>query len=718
MKKINLILGFLLLFVATISCTQDGIGTDLSSLDTSVPPTNLSALYNVTQDNTGTVKITPNGEGVSSFQIYFGDGTTDPVRVEPGKNVTHVYPEGTFDVKIVGYGLTGLKAETTQSLVVSFKQPENLVATIVNDPAVSKMVHVKLTADWATMYEVYFGDVANEVPTQGNIGNTVSHQYAEAGTYTIRIVAKGAAIATTELSQDFEVTAIMAPIASAPTPKARVSSDVISIFSSAYTNVTGIDYFPDWGQGGQGSSWAMFNLNGDDMLQYIKLSYQGIDFSANPVDASSMETLHIDVWTADETGIDIYPIDAGGAAEKFVHRDLVANQWNSFDIPLTEFTDQGLPLNSVKQFKFVSSSWAAGNPSGTVFLDNIYFYKAPSELMQLPITMESTALSYAWAGFGDANYGPIPATVVANPDPTGINTSANVLKITKTAGAQTWAGASLALSGPVDFSNGTTITVNVWSPRVGTPILFKMEDSTSPKDGNGNPTINVEVQAVSTIANAWEQLTFDLTSSGTFSTANKYDTVILFPDFGNTGNNEDFYFDNIAFEKLQFPINFESSTLTYTWTGFGDSNYGPIPAAIITNPDQTGINTSANVLEINKTSGAQTWAGASMDLAGAVDFSNGTIAKVKVWSPRAGTPILFKMEDSTSPKDGNGNPTINVEVQATTTVANAWEELSFDLTSSGTFSTANNYDRVILFPDFGNAGNGELFYFDDIILTK
>jgi hypothetical protein len=39
---------------------------------------------------------------------------------------------------------------------------------------------------------------------------------------------------------------------------------------------------------------------------------------------------------------------------------LVANEWNSFDIPLSEFTSQGLPLNNVGQFMFVGTPSAAG----------------------------------------------------------------------------------------------------------------------------------------------------------------------------------------------------------------------------------------------------------------------------------------------------------------------------------------------------------------------
>ena len=112
------------------------------------------------------------------------------------------------------------------------------------------------------------------------------------------------------------------------------------------------------------------------------------------------------------------------------------------------------------------------------------------------------------------------------------------------------------------------------------------------------------------------------------------------------------------------------------------------------------------MVKIEKPSGAQVWAGASLNLEAKVDFTKGTKVKVKVWSPKSGAKILYKMEVSTSPKDGNGNPTVFVEVEATTSVTNAWQELTFDLTSSPAFNTANEYDRVILLPDFGVNGTG------------
>jgi len=374
MKNIKLIFSFVWLLAVTISCSiPDGIDQDLSFLESAAAPTNVVGFYNITQDNTGLVTITPNSEGAVSYDIYFGDGTASPVNVLQGKNTSHIYGEGTYTVKIVAISITGSKTEATQTLVVSFKAPQNLVVVITNDLLVSKKVNVTATAVFATMFDVYFGEAGNSTPVSANIGQTASYIYANAGTYTIKVVSKSAAIQTTDYTTTFDVTAILQPVTSAPIPPTRQAANVISIYSSAYTNVAGTNYFPDWGQGGQGSSWGEFDLNGDKMLNYVKLSYQGIDIGS-AVDASSMEFLHIDIWSPTDMSIDIYPLPDGiiAANEKFVTKTLVGNQWNSFDIPMSAFTSQTLPINNLKQFKFVGAPWAVG----TVFIDNIYFYKA------------------------------------------------------------------------------------------------------------------------------------------------------------------------------------------------------------------------------------------------------------------------------------------------------------------------------------------------------
>ena len=373
MKNIKFIFGFLCLLAVGISCTVDGIDDDTSFIDTAVAPTNVAAFYNITQDNTGLVTITPAGEGAVSYDIYYGDSASaNPAYVLQGKSTSHIYKEGTYTVKIIAFGITGLRTEATQSLVVSLKAPENLVVTITNDLLISKKVNVTATAKFATMFDVYFGEAGVTAPVSANIDKIASYVYKQAGKYTIRVVCKSASIKTTEYTTSFDVTAIVQPTASAPIPPSRQAANVISIYSSAYTNVAGTNYFPDWGQGGQGSSWGEFDLNGDKMLKYTKLSYQGIALADNvTVNVAGMEFIHMDVWTADLPKIETSLISKSNG-EKPVVRDLVANQWTSLDIPISAFTSQGLTVADIFQLKFVGIPWA----TGTVFIDNIYFYKA------------------------------------------------------------------------------------------------------------------------------------------------------------------------------------------------------------------------------------------------------------------------------------------------------------------------------------------------------
>ncbi|WP_298421941.1 PKD domain-containing protein [uncultured Kordia sp.] len=378
MKIIKYVFSLCLVALLIYSCGEDD-NTDF--VETAKAPANLSALVNITQDNTGLVKITPLGEGVTTFDIDYGDGSEGVADVMPGNYVEHTYLEGTYQAVLTAKGLNGATTSLTQEIVVSFQAPQNLVVTIENDPGISKQVNITATADFAMTNVINFGDGSETV--SGNIGETISYIYTNPGTYTITVEAMGGAIATTTYTEEFEVTAIVQPLAAAPTPPVRNPADVISIFSAAYDDVANTNYFPDWGQGSQGSSWAMFDLGGDEMLQYVNISYQGIALAdGTSVDVSNMEFLHVDVWTADVvTDLETSLINGpSGATEAPVTRPLTADSWTSIEIPISEYTDQGLSVNEIFQLKFVGTPWAAG----TVFIDNIYFYReatGPSPLV-------------------------------------------------------------------------------------------------------------------------------------------------------------------------------------------------------------------------------------------------------------------------------------------------------------------------------------------------
>lgn len=160
------------------------------------------------------------------------------------------------------------------------------------------------------------------------------------------------------------------PTAAAPTPPVRDAADVVSVFSGAYTDLTGTDFNPNWGQT---TVVTTVSVAGNSTLKYATFNYQGTALAV-PRDLTGMGFLHVDMWTPDATVVQVSPINnSGSPAEKLVSlTPITKGQWNSYDIPLTDFTSSGMALNGVYQLKFDGQ---AGTTPSTIYLDNIYFYK-------------------------------------------------------------------------------------------------------------------------------------------------------------------------------------------------------------------------------------------------------------------------------------------------------------------------------------------------------
>ncbi|MDE5422713.1 hypothetical protein L3073_10890 [Ancylomarina sp. DW003] len=690
MKILNKIVAFIFILSLVSACETDE--DKQYSLDYISAPANVSVVVNITQDNTGLVSITPNADGALSFKVDFGDDS-EMVESKQGETLTHIYGEGVYNINIIAVGATGETAEITQELNVSFKAPENLEIVVENDAVVSQQVNLTATADYATVFDIYFGETPDEEPTSALPGDVATHIYANAGDYEIRVVAKGAAIATVDSTFTFTVTSISAPVTAAPTPPARIASDVISIFSDAYADVEGTDFNPNWGQS---TVVSTEDVAGNATLKYATLNYQGTQFGSTQ-DASSMEFLHIDMWTVDATSVQVFPISET-TGENSYDLTVTEGEWVSYDIPLTYFTDLGLSMADVFQFKFV------GTDGSTIYLDNIYFYKAGSTStggLTIPLNFESTTLNYEFTDFDGG-----AVTVIDNPQSSGINTSTKVAQMLKSAG-QTWGGSFITLDSPIDFSAGKTFSMKVYSPRIGAKVLLKVENI----DDGG---ISFEKEVSTTVANAWEELTFDYTG---INTSNSYQKVVLIFDNGTMGDGSadfTFLFDDIqlvdnsgGLTQIDFPVDFESATVDYSLTDFGGNS-----TVLGTDPADAGN----KVAITTKESGAETWAGTTigteLGFASNVPLSaSSSVMTVRVYSPAIGLQIRLKGEDHT-------DPTLTVETEATTTVANGWEVLSFDFsdvaTGTNPFNPATNFDKFSIFFDFGNNGDDATYYWDEV----
>ena len=154
--------------------------------------------------------------------------------------------------------------------------------------------------------------------------------------------------------------------------------------------------------------------------------------------------------------------------------------------------------------------------------------------------------------------------------------------------------------------------------------------------------------------------------------------------------------DGSCIIPTMLPLTFESSSVEFTDFDGGNST-------VVPNPYSSDINSSSNVVE-HVRNGGQFWAGTYISVE-PINFSNGSVINMKVYAPSADIPVLLKIEQSSTG--------VNTELTMNTTVANAWEVLSYDFGSQ----PSDLYDRVVVIFNMGVVGDGSAmstYFFDDI----
>lgn len=200
---------------------------------------------------------------------------------------------------------------------------------------------------------------------------------------TIKLLSAGSAAITAKLGATnaagtLSIKSALAPTGAAPAPT-RPAADVISLFGAAYPPVT-VD---TWSAAWDVADVADVSVGGKTVKKYTNLSYAGVEFISKPINASSMTLLHLDLWTQSDSVFRVKLVDFGangvfGGGDDSEHEvsitktstpGLVTGAWNSLDIPLAAFA--GLKSTGKLAQMILTGS------SGTIYLDNVYFYKAP-----------------------------------------------------------------------------------------------------------------------------------------------------------------------------------------------------------------------------------------------------------------------------------------------------------------------------------------------------
>ena len=365
----------------------------------------------------------------------------------------------------------------------------------------------------------------------------------------------------------------------------------------------------------------------------------------------------------------------------------LGNGWYQVSVPITEF--EGVDTATGLLFETIAPAPAE---SFTYLLTDIGFSGDAPVDTTVSIDFEGDPASYTFDNFGGGE-----STVIANPDQSGINTSGQVVQMTRTSESN-FGGSTLALPGGVDWNQGQIFRMKVWSQRA-VPVLFKVEGTPPAERSAGHDG-----------GSAWQELCFDFTGDNAGAPVTGFSIFFDLGQVGDVANNPGdwtFYYDDIQQTSEPCPgpaaVDFEGDPASYSFDNFGGGE-----STVIANPDQSGINTSGQVVQMTRTSESN-FGGSTLAFPEGIDWGLGEVFRMKVWSQRE-VPVLFKVE---------GTPP--AEQSDTHDGGSTWQELCFDFTGNNAGPPVTG---ISIFFDLGQVGDlannpGDwTFYYDDIVQTS
>jgi hypothetical protein len=302
-------------------------------------------------------------DSVLSYSSLSYQGTQfadQDVSVYTHLNVDYYVTESTaLNFFLIGGGETSVPLDVTSKGVWISKQIPLSYFTAVD---LTKVIQFKVDGNGDVLFDnLYFGGAD---PVRSGCTNPDASNYDSSAN-----------------SDDGSCIVVTVPASPVPTLGA---DSVLSIFSDAYTDLEGTDFNPGWGQATQ--------VAVTDVLKYSNLNYQGTVFSTQ--DVSEYDFVHLDYYTDDNAAslkFFLVSIVDGETNERYETLSTAnKGEWNSVDIPLTEFTHfywDNVDLSAVSQIKMEGSA--------TMYIDNIYFGKSS--------TVEGCTVAYATNYSEEAN---------------------------------------------------------------------------------------------------------------------------------------------------------------------------------------------------------------------------------------------------------------------------------------------------------------------------
>ena len=409
--------------------------------------------------------------------------------------------------------------------------------------------------------------------------------------------------------------------------------------------------------------------------QYGNILHNNVD----PIDLSVNSYLRLKVW-APKAGLLLLKMEDGGAALEvpFQITAAMTGRWIDVGADFSPAAFRGL-----KKLVLFFNAGVDGVAGDVYYLDDLQFTEPPALE-----DFEPTAAKMAWTS-STGTY-----ARVANPTVNATNNTPNVGRFTR----GTTAISVLSGALPVGFK------VDAGSPQVNLQVL-------APAGSVGQ---KVKVQLVSALqgskeaeatidsAGTWTNLAFDLTAAAGITDIGSINIIF---NQGTVASGAIYHYDNLKMGKLTLNA---CLTVTPILTILDDYECqrngvygGGLDRLTVASNTQLGpANPSAKIGRYADP--ADEWSALSIVSTTALNLSKNNQLSMKVFAPRANTPILFKLEGGTSGAK---------EIFDTVRTANTWQTFNIDFSSV----KANNYKNIALFFNAGNANTGnDIYLIDDI----
>ena len=556
-------------------------------------------------------------------------------------------------------------------------------------------------------------------------------------TGTITTVGVGTSTITAKLGETSATGAITlrtqtAPSAAAPTPT-RAAADVISLFSNAYTNVP-VD---TWSASFDQADVADVQIGGNATKRYTNLVFAAAEFIGTKVNASTMTHLHLDVYVYDAASFRVKLVDFGpnnvfGGGDDAEHEvaitpgstpPLVANAWNSIDIPLSSFTGLTRRANLAQLILLGSSA--------TVYLDNVYFYRtaapptpnAPTVAAPTPTRASADVVSL----FSNAYTNRTVGTWSADWDVADVADIKVATDDVKRYTNLSFAGIEFTTP-PVDATAMTTMHMDLWTPdATALPALLKIKLVDFGANGAfaGGDDVEHEISITRTTTpsfttGAWVSLDIPFSAFTGLTTRKNLAQMIL------SGTLTTLYIDNVYFYR--------------------SSGAPTVPTTAAPTPTYTAANAIALFSNAYTSNGADTWS-ADWDQADVADikignddvkrYSNVVFAGIEfiskqinattmthfsmdIWTPDAtAAPAVFKVKlvnfGANGAFGGGDDSEHEVTLTASTTPALAtgsWVRLDIPFTAFPGLAARGNLAQLIF------SGDLKTVYVDNVLVHK